>query len=104
MSIEELSKKLQLWRKNKKTPTDRIPEEYWQDAVKLAKKSNKPSMVAAKLGINANDLKKRMGTPIKKRKYPKEIKFQELKLGKSESRIPVIELTTTHGLTLKVYQ
>lgn len=30
MSIEELSEKLSLWRKNKISKRDRLPEEYWK--------------------------------------------------------------------------
>lgn len=104
MTIDDLAKKLQQWRKNKKTPSERIPEEYWLETIRYAKKSNKPSTVAAKLGLNVNDLKKRMGIPVKKRKYTKKIKFQELKLDRSEDRKPIVELTTAQGLILKVYQ
>lgn len=57
MTIEELSEKLSLWRKNKKSKRDRIPEEYWDEAVKLAKESSS-STVAAQLNLSAGDLKK----------------------------------------------
>lgn len=104
MTLDELTKKLQDWRKQKKTVSERIPEAYWQEAIKLANKSKKISMVASKLGMNANDLKKRMGIIGKKRKYSKKVKFQEILPKGPELRIPIVELTTAQGLTLKVYQ
>lgn len=104
MTTEELTKKLQAWRKNKKFPSERIPEEYWQEAVNLAKKHGKPANLAKKLGLSANDLKKKMGISIKKRKKNPQVHFQEIKLDNSNDRQPIFELITAQGLTLKVYQ
>ena len=38
MTIDDLAKKLQQWRKNKKTPSERIPEKYWLETIRYAKK------------------------------------------------------------------
>ena len=104
MTIDKLTKDLQQWRENKKSSREKIPEKFWQEAIKYAAQSKKPSMIAKKLGLNTNDLKKKMGTPVRKIKYKKKISFQELKLDKPEDRRPIVELTTLQGLTLKVYQ
>ena len=80
MTIDELAKNLQQWRKNKKAINEKIPEEFWREAVKHAKRTKKPCMVAKKLQLGANDLKKKMGLPVMKRKYSNKIKFQELKI------------------------
>lgn len=98
MTIEELQKKLDHWRKNKTNHRDRIPKEYWEAAIKLTANSS-PSAVATKLNLNVWDLKKRMGIPTKTEK----VVFKELPVQKVEMK-PLFELTTASGLTLKVYQ
>ncbi len=47
MTIEELQNKLDYWRKNKKSKLERIPPEFWDEVIKLAKESN-PATVAEK--------------------------------------------------------
>jgi hypothetical protein len=99
MTIEELSDKLNLWRKNKTSARDRIPEEFWAEAVKLAKESSS-SAVAAKLSLGANDLKKRMGSPS----LPKEkIIFKELPAVPQKKSSLLVEFTTPSGMSIKVY-
>lgn len=99
MTIEELQNKLDHWRKNKKSRRERIPEEFWLAAIKLATAST-PARVATKLNLNVSELKKRMGvaTPSEKK-----IVFKELPVPNAE-RKPIFELMTSSGLTLKVYQ
>ena len=99
MTIDELQKKLDHWRKNKKSHRDRIPLEYWEAAIKFAANSS-PSTIATKLNLNVWDLRKRMGIPIKSEK---KIVFKELPVQTIEKR-PIFELTTASGITLKVYQ
>lgn len=99
MTIEELQKKLDHWRKNKTNHRDRIPKEYWEAAARLASSSS-PSTVASKLNLNVWDLKKRMGISTK---TEKKVVFKELPVQKAE-RKPIFELTTASGITLKVYQ
>jgi hypothetical protein len=99
MTIEELSEKLSIWRKNKKSKRDRIPEEYWDEAIKLAKESSS-SVVASKLSLGANDLKKRMGSPP----LPREkIIFKELPTVPQKKSSLLVEFTTPSGMIIKVY-
>lgn len=99
MTIEELRKKLDYWRKNKKSKLDRIPSEFWDEAIKFAKESN-PATVAAKLNLNSADLKRRLGILPK---LKEKVLFKELPRQKIE-KTPIFELTTSSGLILKVYQ
>jgi len=99
MTIEELQKKLDHWRKNKKSKLDRIPSEFWDEAIKLAKEST-PSIVASRLSLNSADLKRRLGIPSK---LKEKVLFKELPR-QSLEQAPIFELTTSSGLTLKVYQ
>jgi hypothetical protein len=99
MTIEELSEKLNLWRKNKKSKRDRIPEEYWDEAVKLAKEFSS-STVAAKLSLGAGDLKKRMGTPDLAQE---KIIFRELPPVPQKKSSLLVEFTTPSGMIIKVY-
>ncbi len=99
MTIEELSDKLNHWRKNKTSRRERIPEEFWTEAVKLAKESSS-SKVAAKLSLGANDLKKRMRSPS----LPKEkIIFKELPPVPQKKSSLLVEFTTPSGMSIKVY-
>ena len=99
MTIEELSDKLNLWRKNKTSKRDRIPEEYWSEAIKLAHESSS-SVVAAKLSLGANDLKKRMGSPpILKEK----VIFKELSPSPQKKSSLLVEFTTPAGMIIRVY-
>ncbi len=99
MTIEELQRKLDHWRKNKTNHRDRIPKEYWEAAIKLAANTS-PSAIASKLSLNVWDLKKRMGIPTK---AEKKVVFKELPVQKIEKK-PLFELTTASGITLKVFQ
>lgn len=99
MTIEELQKKLDYWRKNKKSKLDPIPSEFWDEAIKLAKESN-PGTVAGKLNLNSADLKRRLGILPK---LKEKVLFRELPSQKTEKTL-VFELTTSSGLILKVYQ
>ena len=99
MTIEELSDKLNLWRKNKTSKRDRIPEEYWAEAVKLAKESSS-STVAAKLSLGANDLKKRMGSPFLAKE---KIIFKELPPVPQKKSPILVEFTTPAGMVIRVY-
>ncbi len=105
MTLHELSIKLQVWRKNKKSICERIPSEYWEEAIRHAKEDN-PATVAKELGLNVGDLKNRMGLTKEKRKYVKKVNFKEVKLNQASpvKKSPVFELTTGQGITLKVYQ
>jgi hypothetical protein len=99
MTIEELSDKLNLWRKNKTSKRDRIPEEYWSEAIKLANESSS-SVVAAKLSLGAYDLKKRMGSPP----LPKEkVIFKELPPAPQKKSSLLVEFTTPAGMIIRVY-
>ena len=104
MTIKELSKKIQQWRENKKSPSERIPDEIWKEAVKIARKTSAHAKVANQLGLNANDLRSKMGLPAKRRKKTENITFKEIKLDTPTSRQPIFELTTAQGVTLRVYQ
>ena len=99
MTIEELQKKLDQWRTNKKSKLDRILSEFWDEAVKFAKESN-PTTVAAKLSLNSVDLKRRLGIlpELKEKNLFKELPRQKIE------KTPIFELTTSSGLTLKVFQ
>lgn len=99
MTIDELSEKLSLWRKNKKSKRDRIPEEYWNEAVKLANESS-ASAVATKLGLGINNLKKRMGSPSLRKE---KLIFKELPSMPQEKSSLIVEFTTPAGLNIKVY-
>lgn len=99
MTIEELQKKLDHWRKNKTNHRDRIPTELWEAAVKLTNDMS-PSAVASKLGVNVTDLRKRMGIPLRPEK---KVVFQELPVQKLDTK-PIFELITASGITLRVYQ
>jgi len=101
MTIEKLIIKIQEWRKNKKSLSEKIPIFFWKEAIKLAKESGKPASVASKLGLNCRDLKRKMGLSVKNKK---EINFKELMLQKSVASNPILELTTSMGMTIKVYQ
>lgn len=99
MTVEELQKKLDQWRKNKKSRRDRIPQEYWEEAIKLTN-DIPPATLAAKLNLNSADLKKRLGIPPK---IKEKVVFKALPQQRIE-QLPVFELTTPSGLVLKVYQ
>lgn len=57
--IEQLFNKFDEWRKGNKKPKDRIPEELWAEAVKLAEKHS-VFQVSKRLRLSYMDLKKRM--------------------------------------------
>ena len=99
MTIEELSEKLNLWRKNKKSKRDRIPEEYWEEAARLANESSS-SAVASKLTLSISDLKKRMGHPPLSQE---KIIFKELPPVPQKKSSLLVEFTTPAGMTIKVY-
>jgi len=98
MTIEELEQKLNNWRNNKKSVREKIPEQYWEEAVKLSKFQSLPT-VAKHLGLNCNDLKKRMG--VVSSCQNSKITFKKINL---PAMTPVFELTTNAGVCLKVYQ
>jgi hypothetical protein len=99
MTIEELSDKLNLWRKNKKSKRERIPEAYWDEAVKLTKEFSS-SVVAAKLSLSAGDLKKRMGTPSLSKE---KIIFKELPPVPQKKSSLLVEFTTPSGMNIRIY-
>ena len=99
MTIEELSEKLSTWRKNKISKRDRIPEEYWDEAVKLANESS-ASAVSTKLGLGINALKKRMGSPSLRKE---KLIFKELPSMPQKNISLLVEFTTQAGLNIKVY-
>lgn len=103
MDIEELARKLELWRKNKKSFKERIPQEFWEQAAILAGETSAVT-VASKLRLNRGDLLGKMGLrPKPKVPAKKKLKFTELKaLPMGET--PIFELTTKSGISLKVYQ
>jgi hypothetical protein len=100
MTIEELQKKMANWRKNKKSHRDRIPQEYWDQAVIFARKSS-PSSVARKLGLNTTDLRKKLGN--KPGRPKKKITFKEMKAPQA-LETPLFEISTAAGTTIKVYR
>ena len=99
MTVEELQKKLDQWRRTKKSRKDRIPQEFWEEAIKLTSEIP-PATLAAKLNLNSADLKRRLGILPK---LKEKVLFKELPRQKIE-KAPIFELTTSSGLTLKVYQ
>jgi len=99
MTIEELSEKLSLWRQSKKSKRDRIPLEYWNEAVKFANESS-CSIVASKLGLGITDLKKRMRNSAS----PQEkIIFKELPVVPQKKQSVLVEFTTPSGMSIRVY-
>jgi len=103
MTIEQLQQNLETWRQSKKSKRDRIPTEYWQAVINLTN-THSLSHLCSKLRLNPNDVKKRMGISVTP---GKKILFQELPsvLPQQDPTLKIIfELSTSSGLTLKVYQ
>ena len=102
MTIDEVHQNLEFWRKNKKSPRDRIPREYWDAVIKLTA-AHSISQLSSKLGLNSNEIKRRMGHLVKSEQMLVFKELPSVAVQKPES-IPIFELTTSSGLTLRVYQ
>jgi len=109
--IEELCAKFREWRRIKKSKKDRIPEELWLEAVKLAQKHS-VFRVSKKLRLSYIDLKKRMGKSNREGMWRsnEEGDFMELKV--SAPTHPFLREATSHcimelirgdGAQLRVY-
>jgi hypothetical protein len=109
--LQGLNNKFCEWRKSKKSSKDRIPEELWAEAVKLAQKDS-VFRVSQKLRLSYIDLKKRMGKSNREgmRRSNEEGDFMELKV--SAPTHPFLREATSHcimelirgdGAQLKVY-
>lgn len=103
MTLEELSKNLENWRKSKKNKSERVPKELWDAAFELCK-HHSPNLVASKTRLNSTDLKTRLGLIQKISKHQKEITFKRIEPTLHSTVIPIFELTTASGMMIKVFQ
>ncbi len=102
MTIDELANNLQNWRKNKKSHRDKIPEEYWEAAIALAKKYSH-TKIARQVGLSTSDLKRKMGKSVVFKKKKSPVQFKEIKIS-PRSSTPIFELMTAQGSIVRVYQ
>ena len=82
MDLKKLSQDIAIWRQNKNFRSERMPQEFWRQAVTLSK-IHGPIEVAKAIRVQTSDLKKRInksGAPIfhpgsgqKKKKFAKLI-------------------------------
>jgi hypothetical protein len=103
ISLESLIEELRAWRSQKKKPGEKIPEHLWAAAIDLAGRMP-PSSLASKLGLNSTELKRRMGKKVNKRKVKTKITFQRYSLPKSEGKKEIMELTSSSGISIRLFK
>jgi hypothetical protein len=69
MTLDDLSKAMTNWRKNKIKKRERIPKELWQEAIKLGQIHGIKETAKA-IGVHTIDLKKRVENPNGKVSHP----------------------------------
>lgn len=103
--LDELEKKFAIWRKNKTSHREKIPDEYWSTAVELVNNSISPKVISERLRINPTDLKRHVRRAAKNELGPRrrhKITFKKFDLPMVSS--PLFEITTASGVNLKVFQ
>ncbi len=101
--LDRLRKKFERWRETK-DGRERIPKEFWRDAIELAGDFS-INKISKTLGINNMDLKKRVDTAAAPRRPGKAAKTAFVELGFLPPVIPsecVVELTRPGGATMKI--
>jgi hypothetical protein len=114
MNLDQLARALELWRKNKTSTQERIPKHYWARAIVLAEQTS-PTDVASKLKLDRGRLIKKMAkesfahhknkkieTGIRPKKKS-SITFKKIQPGIHQN-IPVFEVTTSAGTTVRIFQ
>jgi hypothetical protein len=112
MTLDNLAKELNLWRKSKKSTQQRIPQQFWKQALILAEQTS-PALVASKLKIDRGRIIKKMSNiDIEKNKKidttsnskkKSQISFKKIKPIIPQN-IPVFEITTSAGTIVRIFQ
>lgn len=106
LTLEGVRRQFETWRKNKKTPRSRIPEELWDAAVALCEQHSL-SKVALTLRLSSNDLKKRIAARQVTSEPPSVVEptsFIEFSLpAPSKGPDCVVEMENRHGDRMKIY-
>jgi len=104
LTLEEVSAKLENWRKTKTSIREPIPQKLWQQAVVLCQKHS-VSIISNALGLSYTNLKERVyGPSISKRPTNKkdpafiEIKYPQPFLASEAT----VEIEDKNGLKMKI--